>query len=245
MSCDFCDRRPPDVKLLRCGACKSAFFCSAEHQRAAWPQHRAVCASVQQASQAAAAAAASHDAAAPKAKRFVRPDVKPPAPLSDKQYDPETLFHKLQGLAAFEEEVANTQLMSRFAAGVRVDLAAHSFDATRRDASRFASMICAPAADYFPKNLHYAFSYWDEHAENFAAFLDTMLTRDACVRLLDNATELIMQFNVRYGWIPGDFLPAIKAAYGATLRKRERTHTHRANKICAKNRPTARRNRQR
>ena len=46
-ACAHCGATAPEspgaVKLLRCGRCKSAFFCSAECQRAAWKTHKAVC----------------------------------------------------------------------------------------------------------------------------------------------------------------------------------------------------------
>jgi hypothetical protein len=36
----------------------------------------------------------------------------------------------------------------------------------------------------------------------------------ACVLLLIRRSQLIMQFNARYGWIPMDFLPFIRSAFG-------------------------------
>lgn len=70
------------------------------------------------------------------------------------------LVDKLKGFAAFQEELINTSLLSRF------------------------------APDYFPKNLHYAFTYWDEHRENFENFLLTMLAKDTVIKLIVNATEV-------------------------------------------------------
>ena len=46
-ACEHCGatapKSPGAAKLLRCGRCKSAFFCSVECQRVAWKTHKSVC----------------------------------------------------------------------------------------------------------------------------------------------------------------------------------------------------------
>ncbi|PPQ95396.1 hypothetical protein CVT26_008242 [Gymnopilus dilepis] len=41
-ACSSCGKR--DLKLLRCGLCKTTFYCNAECQKADWPVHKKVCA---------------------------------------------------------------------------------------------------------------------------------------------------------------------------------------------------------
>jgi ubiquinone/menaquinone biosynthesis C-methylase UbiE len=111
-------------------------------------------------------------------------NAKPPAPLHEPtDYDPESMFNKLKGFAAFEEELANVSLMSRF------------------------------AADFAPKNLHFAFSYWEEHRDNFREFVTAMLDKPTLLKLTANAVDLMSHFNSRFGWIPAAVMPHIKRGY--------------------------------
>ncbi len=200
LSCDVCHARGAGVTLQRCGACAAAYYCSAAHQREAWPAHKAVC-SVLRAARLKAAEERSQLEAKQRQEREqqekqqqaqqarvsapISPDsVKPPPPVRDvSEDDPETMFHKLKGLAAFEEAVSNVTLMSRF------------------------------AADFAPKNLHFAFNYWDEHRSNFAAFLTTMLDQPTLLKLAVSTVDIMAQFNARYGWIPAAAMPAIQRGY--------------------------------
>jgi hypothetical protein len=45
-------------------------------------------------------------------------------------------------------------------------------------------------------------------------FFTSMIAKDTCIKLIVSSTELIMQFNARYGWIPSAYMPNIKLAYG-------------------------------
>lgn len=198
VSCDVCHAR--GVALQRCGACAAAFYCSAAHQREAWPAHKPVCA-VLKAARLKAAEELKQQKEQQQQKELkdqqqqqqqqarlstpISPDsVKPPAPVRDvSQDDPETMFHKLKGLAAFEEAVSNVSLMSRF------------------------------AADFAPKNLHFAYSYWDEHRANFTAFLTSMLDQPTLLKLAVSTVDIMAQFNARYGWIPPPVMPVIQRAY--------------------------------
>jgi SAM-dependent methyltransferase len=196
VSCDVCHRRPPDVTLQRCGSCQAAYYCSREHQQQGWATHKSVC-SVLKAARAKAAEEQrvlqrdqelkqqQQQAASARVSTPIDPKTAvPPAPLHDPtEYDPESMFNKLKGFAAFEEELANVSLMSRF------------------------------AADFAPKNLHFAYSYWEEHRDNFREFVTVMLDKPTLLKLAANSVELMMHFNARYGWIPPASLPHIKRGY--------------------------------
>jgi hypothetical protein len=140
---------------------------------------------------AAANASASASASSARLSTPITPSsVKPPPPLRDvSQDDPQSMFNRLKGLAAFEEAVANVSLMSRF------------------------------AADFAPKNLHFAFNYWDEHADNFRQFLFEMLDQPTLLKLAVSTAELMAQFNARYGWIPAEVMPTIKLGYDSLIRE--------------------------
>jgi hypothetical protein len=216
-SCDVCQKRAPEVALQRCGSCHVVFYCSQAHQKQAWPAHKPVCgmlraarlkaaeerarldkerdAAALKAAQAADASAGSTasdgSAASARVSTPITPSsVKPPAPLRDiSTDDPESMFNRLKGIAAFEDAVANVTLMSRF------------------------------AADFAPKNLHFAFNYWDEHADNFRQFLVDMLDQATLLKLAVSTVELMSQFNARYGWIPAEVMPAVKHGYDTLVRE--------------------------
>jgi hypothetical protein len=63
------------VGLKQCGACRSAAYCSVEHQRAAWADHKAAC-------RAAVAASAAAAASAPAASASSSASARAPQPLS-------------------------------------------------------------------------------------------------------------------------------------------------------------------
>jgi hypothetical protein len=116
----------------------------------------------------ASAEAASQPAPARAKKPFQAPEVKPPAPLNDPKYDPETMFNKLKGLAAFEEEVANTSLMSRFAAGINCDGNCVSADDSRRLFSEESS-LCVYLLGRAPREFRSLCDYDDDERIIFEA----------------------------------------------------------------------------
>lgn len=60
--CELCGKME---NLLRCGRCRSSFYCSKEHQRQDWKKHKLICRGGGTAAAAAAAAAARQAARTP------------------------------------------------------------------------------------------------------------------------------------------------------------------------------------
>ena len=44
--CNYCSKE--EEKLQRCSACKQVYYCSAQHQRSDWTNHKSVCKQLQE-----------------------------------------------------------------------------------------------------------------------------------------------------------------------------------------------------
>lgn len=78
---------------------------------------------------------------------------------------------------------------------------------------RFALLTIS--TDLLTINLHYASTFWEEHANNFYAMFTQMLDEETIGKLTQNAATMCLTFNHKIGWVPAEYnMEYIYAAYG-------------------------------